>query len=43
MAWLPAETAATGAAFQVHVDGRLAVARVVAGPFYDPEGVRMKA
>jgi sarcosine oxidase subunit alpha len=43
MAWVPAEGAAPAAAFYVRVDGRLARARVVAGPFYDPQGERMKA
>lgn len=41
-AWLPSERAAPGTNFHVRVNGRLALARVVAGPFYDPEGERMK-
>ena len=42
MAWVPIEQAMPGTSFQVRVDGKTATARVVAGPFYDPHGERMR-
>lgn len=43
MAWVPIEMAAQGAGIQIQVNGRVAAAKVVALPFYDPEGARMRA
>lgn len=43
MAWVPIERAAAGANFHVRVDGRLALARVIAGALYDHRGERMRA
>jgi glycine cleavage system aminomethyltransferase T len=43
LGWVPAESAADGREIQVPVDGRLATARLVAGPFYDPEGKRLRS
>ena len=43
LCWLPAEQAAHGAPFDVFIDGRLARGHVHEGPFYDPEGARLRA
>ena len=42
LGWVPAESAADGQVVQVPVNGRLATARLVSGPFYDPEGTRLR-
>jgi len=42
MAWVPPALAREGQKIQIAVDGRLTVAKVVAGPFYDPEGKRLR-
>jgi glycine cleavage system aminomethyltransferase T len=43
LCWLPAELAAqAGATFQIHVEGGLEEATVHHGPFYDPEGERLR-
>lgn len=42
MAWVPAELAREGAEFEIRSEGRLTRGRVVARPFYDPDGARMK-
>ncbi|MGD9764820.1 MAG: 2Fe-2S iron-sulfur cluster-binding protein [Candidatus Binatia bacterium] len=43
LAWVPADVAASGAAFHIRVNGATAVADVVDAPFYDPEGNRLKS
>ena len=44
LCWLPAALAArNGASFSIYADGRLEDARVFHGPFYDPEGERLRA
>ncbi len=44
LCWLPPEIAADeGASFSIHRDGRLEEARVHHGPFFDPEGQRLKS
>ncbi len=42
MAWVPAGRSAPGQSFDIRLNGGLAQAHVVAGPFYDPDGKRMK-
>jgi sarcosine oxidase, subunit alpha len=42
LGWVPAESAAGGQVVQMPVDGRLATARLVDGPFYDPDGKRLR-
>jgi sarcosine oxidase subunit alpha len=43
LCWLPAELAAQeGATFHIHVEGQLEQATVHHGPFYDPEGKRVR-
>ncbi|MBI2469109.1 MAG: (2Fe-2S)-binding protein [Candidatus Rokubacteria bacterium] len=42
LAWLPAEAAREGAAFDVRVDGATRRATVVTRPFYDPDGARLR-
>lgn len=43
IAWVPIAKAKAGAEVNVRVDGQLAPATVVTQPFYDPEGVKLKA
>ena len=44
LCWLPADLASREqAAFTVYVDGRLETAQVHHGPFYDPEGARLRS
>jgi sarcosine oxidase subunit alpha len=44
LCWLPSSLAGqAGAAFNIRVDGRLEQAHVHHGPFYDPEGERLRA
>ena len=42
LCWLPAERAVHGEPFDVFVDGSLRRAHVHDGPFYDPEGARLR-
>jgi sarcosine oxidase subunit alpha len=43
LCWLPAEVAGqAGATFHIYMDGRLEEASVHHGPFYDPEGKRLR-
>jgi sarcosine oxidase subunit alpha len=43
LCWLPVEIASqAGAAFNIRMGGRLEKARVHRGPFYDPDGERLK-
>jgi sarcosine oxidase, subunit alpha len=42
LGWVPADSAAGGQVVQMPVDGRLATARLVDGPFYDPDGKRLR-
>ena len=42
LAWVPRESAEAGAPITFYASGREYPARVVDGPFYDPEGVRLK-
>jgi sarcosine oxidase, subunit alpha len=42
LAWVPPHLAVEGSSFEVKTDGRLAEARVVLKPFYDPDGERLK-
>ncbi len=42
LCWLPVEGATDGQPFDVFIDGRLVGARVHVGPFYDPEGTRLR-
>ncbi|HEY7729389.1 MAG TPA: 2Fe-2S iron-sulfur cluster-binding protein [Gaiellaceae bacterium] len=43
LAIVPAELAEHGSSFQVQVDGRVESMTVHLGPFFDPEGARLKA
>ena len=43
IAWVPAAKAKEGNEVNVRIDGQLSLATVVTGPFYDPEGVKLKA
>ena len=44
LCWLPTEMAAEqGTSFTIHRDGRLEEARVHHGPFFDPDGERLKS
>jgi sarcosine oxidase subunit alpha len=43
LAWVPADRAVDGATFDVRMDGTTRTAHVVARPFYDPEGVRLRS
>ena len=42
LCWLPVDRAVHGEPFDVFIDGRLVGAHVHDGPFYDPEGSRLK-
>ena len=43
LCWLPAEVAArNGASFSIYAEGKLESARVFHGPFYDPDGERLR-
>jgi sarcosine oxidase subunit alpha len=43
LAWVPPERAEDGTRFEVRVDRRLVGGRVTSGPFFDPEGKRMRS
>jgi sarcosine oxidase subunit alpha len=43
LGWLPAEMARPGVTFSVRIRGELHTGQVVALPFYDPEGTRLRA
>jgi sarcosine oxidase subunit alpha len=43
LAWLPPERASDGTRFEVRVDRRLVGGRVTSGPFFDPDGERMRS
>ena len=43
LGWLPAEMAEPGQTFSIRTRGELVTGRVVALPFYDPEGARLRA
>jgi aminomethyltransferase len=43
LAIVPAELARDGSSFQVQVNGRVEPMTVHLGPFFDPEGTRLKA
>jgi len=43
LAWVPPERAEDGTRFEVKVDRRLVGGRVTSGPFFDPDGERMRS
>jgi sarcosine oxidase subunit alpha len=43
LAWVPPERAEEGSTIRVRIDGRLRPGRVALAPFYDPDGVRLRA
>jgi sarcosine oxidase subunit alpha len=43
LGWLPAEMAGPGQTFSIRTRGELHTGRVVASPFYDPQGDRLRA
>jgi glycine cleavage system aminomethyltransferase T len=43
MAWVPSRLAEEGTTFEIAHNGSRVQARVVLGPFYDPEGTRLRS
>jgi sarcosine oxidase, subunit alpha len=43
LAWVPPDRAGDGTRFEVRVDRRLVGGRVTSGPFFDPDGQRMRS